>query len=462
MKSKWITGIAILSLAITLLTFHVYIDGEPQPVMEAFYGLIDDSGGSDIWSCTDSLTGLTDSSGRYENPVWSPDGISIAFERDGWIYVADAKHGDACQLVEGFDPAFSPANDEVLFVRPIEPDSKHPEYRVNGIEVLTVDRQGTNVQCIAKLENIAISRQGKSKPYNDYLVWSPSKRMAVLNVHLDTQPDFATARLAIWNVQSGDLKYIDSATPFWPPSWSPDEQQLVCASIPYDEFGETSNAKPDLWCINTNTCQLTRLTATPDIAEDSPIWSPDGSKIAFGSYDYGSARGFMSNGLERGGDICTIKPDGTTRKVLVNRSVPWMMMYQNEDILAWCPDGSAVAYFAWGLRAGSETVELSQELWQIGGVMHEPSGHLSAEKWDPLVRASLRDGFLGDISWSPRGDKIAFEWTPCEIIANANSTWGVHLQINDHSSLNQLIYVLEVPKGPSNNSLEPTCRALPN
>ncbi|MDD5093204.1 MAG: hypothetical protein PHV74_02345 [Dehalococcoidia bacterium] len=449
MNPKWITGIAILSLAITVLTFHVYIDSEPKPVVEVFSDMI---GGSDLdpdaWSYTGDLLKLTDQDGRCENPVWSPDGANIVFECDGWIYIADADQGSVRQLAEGFDPAFSPAGDEVLFVRPIERDKKNPDYRANGIEVLSVGIHDENVQSVARLDDVTIVRNGDSKPLNDYLVWSSSTKLAVLQILEDPTSRPWISRLAIWDIRSGELKYIYSDTPSWLPSWSPDEQKLVCAWIPYEEFGEGKNPKPDLWLIDSETGNLSRLTNTPDIAEDNPLWSPDGSKIVFTSHDFSMERGFMGNGLDRGQDICTIRPDGTDRNVITNRSVPgWMMQYENQDVLAWHPDGLSVAYFSWGLRAGSEnTAELSQELWEIGHVQHEPDGGMGVDRFRYLIQMPLKDGFLGDISWSPSGDRIAFEWTPCEIIVDPDSMFGIHLQVQHNSAPNQYIYVLDVPE----------------
>ncbi|MDD5094401.1 MAG: hypothetical protein PHV74_08495 [Dehalococcoidia bacterium] len=447
MKSKWITGIAILSLAITVLTFHVYIDSEPKPVVEVFSDMI---GGSDLdpdaWSYTGDLLRLTSKDGRYENPVWSPDGTSIVFECDGWIYIADADHGEAYQLAEGFDPAFSPAGDEVLFVRPIDPDKEKPDYRANSIEVLSVGINGQNVQSVARLEDVTIVRNGDSKPLNDYLVWSPSKRLAVLRILREPISQFSTSPLAIWDIRSGDLKYVDSSIPYWPPSWSPDERNLVCAGTLVSPSEDFRYSKPDLWSIDADTCELTRLTATPCVAEDNPLWSPDGSKIVFVSNDCDNGRGF-GNGLERWSDICTIQPDGTAINVLVNRSRPWSMTWDNEDVLAWRPDGSSVVYFSWGLKAASEnSVELSQELREIGNVEHESNGGMSVERWRYLIQASLKDGFLGDISWSPTGNRIAFEWTPCEVTATNDPLWGMQLQVKHYTSPNQSIYVLDVPE----------------
>ncbi len=446
MKSKWMAGIALLCLVITILTFHVYIDEETQPVIEAVYNLVGDSNESDMWTCTDTLTKLTDNNGRYENPVWSSDGTTIAFESDGWIYVADADHANARKLVEGFDPAFSAEGNAILFVRPIKPASKYSEHRVNGMEVLAVDSKGGNAEIIAKLEDLTILKYGDSRN-PDYLVWSPSKRYAVLRVYEEPISRSSMSYLAIWDIESNTLKHIDTSISDWPPSWSPDEQELVCSVISFEEFTEGENTQSDLWLIDVETSDLTRLTNTPDINERNPLWSPNGSKIAFMSWDSDLNNKGFSNTLGHGSDIYTIDSNGANRNLIVNRIVPWLAQFNNDHVLTWGPNDSAVVYFSWGLIRGSNnSAELSQELWQVGEVKHESSNSMSIGILEPLVRAPLQNGFLGDISWSPKGDKLAFEWTTCGITVTDDAPFGCIVQIDNYDAPNQTIYVIDLPK----------------
>lgn len=445
MKPKLMAGIALLSLVITVLTFHVYIDGKPQPVVETFFDLTSDPDSSDQWSYDGTLTRLTPEDGRYRNPVWSPDGTTIAVECEGWIFLGDTDpQGAVRRLAEGFDPAFSPAGDEVLFVRPIKQSTRNPEWEDNGIEALAVNIQEGIVRCIARLENVEITRNSQGTEC-DYLVWSPSKQLAVLQVTPEPTSRYAPSCLAIWDIQNNTLKYADSVQQFWSPSWSPNEQELVFSGLSKDEVGPGRNPRPNLWFLDTTTWAATRLTATPDISELNPQWSPDGSKIVFASYANDSSRGFV-NTLDRGGDICTINPDGTERNVLVNRSVPFPWAYHNEDVLAWHPASTSVTYFAWGLTAGSgNTAELSQELWTIGQVTHEPEGGLGASGFQCLIQAPLHNGILENISWSPTGDRISFEWTPCSITVQKASLSGIYLQFGSNLPQYKTIYILEIP-----------------
>jgi len=60
------------------------------------------------------------------------------------------------------------------------------------------------------------------------------------------------------------------------PSWSPDGTRIVMLATSVRE------RHPDLWVVNANGTDLTALTDTPRRTESSPVFSPDGSRIAFG------------------------------------------------------------------------------------------------------------------------------------------------------------------------------------
>ncbi len=359
MRTKWLTGIAIISLVVALFISVVYSGNEPQSIVETFSSLPVNSDESyqsqNNWSYTGNIVRLTNENGRHENPVWAPDGMNIVYEQDGQIYIVDTQGGDPSRLVTGYDPTFSPKGNEVFFVQPIEPIVGNSEYRVNGIEVLAVDINSRITRSVERLENVGIYTAGETGARHDYLVWSPSKRLAALRI---LNP---TSRLAIWDIYNGRLESVDSLELFWPPSWSSDEQTLVISGILNSEFGEGKNPRPDIWTVDVDTCALTQITATSEFNEHSPVWSPDDSKIAFVSYDSSYDIGFGS-ALIHGGDICTLNPDGSGRNVIVNRSAPWNAMWDNR--LAWNPRGTTVAYFTWGLMPGIDnSARLSNELW---------------------------------------------------------------------------------------------------
>jgi TolB protein len=59
------------------------------------------------------------------------------------------------------------------------------------------------------------------------------------------------------------------------PAWSPD-----ITRIPFSRNG-------DIYVMNANGSNLTRLIESPDFIDQEPAWSPDGQQIVFDGYQSG-------------------------------------------------------------------------------------------------------------------------------------------------------------------------------
>jgi TolB protein len=123
----------------------------------------------------------------------------------------------------------------------------------------------------------------------------------------------------------------------------------------------------DVWTINADGTDLTRLTHSPAFEFD-PSWSPDGTQIA-----YRSDRGDES-------EIWIMNADGTGQRRLTAGLSP-----------AWSPDGSSIAYASPG---------------------HDPNPPLSGISImnpDGSGQHRVPDTDGGEYpSWSPEGKRIAF------------------------------------------------------
>lgn len=104
------------------------------------------------------------------------------------------------------------------------------------------------------------------------------------------------------------------------PAWSPDGRKIA--------FGRWDGNDNELWIMRgdgSHKRQLTNDTAPETALSVRPSWSPSGEVIAFGCYD--------GNDFE----LCTIKPDGTGRHQLTHNAV-------DDNHVDWSPTGGRIAY----------------------------------------------------------------------------------------------------------------------
>ena len=104
------------------------------------------------------------------------------------------------------------------------------------------------------------------------------------------------------------------------------------------------------------------------VGDDTPAWSPDGSRIAFTSFRYGR------------GDIWTMRPDGSGHQQLTTNTA-------HDDMAAWSPDGTKIAF------ASDRTGDA--QVWSMNA--------------DGSDQQQLTfDGSNFSPTWSPDGRRVAF------------------------------------------------------
>lgn len=153
------------------------------------------------------------------------------------------------------------------------------------------------------------------------------------------------------------------------PVWSPDGTRLAFRSY-------RSGHASDIWVMNADGSQPVKLTPDPlpGIHDDfRPAWSPDGSRIAFAS--------------DRGGDvdIWTMRADGTDFRRMTNSPD-----YDTEP--AWSPDGRSLVFRRSAPGVGSDLMIVPA----TGGTARRLP--LAGEQRQP--------------AWSPDGTLIAFVYQP--------------------------------------------------
>jgi Tol biopolymer transport system component len=264
----------------------------------------------------------------FGDPAWAPDGLSMAYVRhDG--------HDPGTETLEvvtwdGSDPhriippvqsqiyqfAWSPRGDKLAYVRPFVTSAPPPPglpASPSPWALYTVNRDGTEQLSIPHLV------------YGDYPSflcpsWSPDgARLA-----------FANEYDAVWTIRpdgTDPRRVFAGAAPICA-RWSPDGTRLAFVN---DRNHETEGAdgRSQIYLINPEGGGLTNLTSDPAESDYGPVWSPDGTRLAFERWHAGGEVG-------RSG-IFQMRPDGTG---LVRLTADVGISLR----MAWSPDGTQLAF----------------------------------------------------------------------------------------------------------------------
>lgn len=243
-------------------------------------------------------------------PAWSPDGESIAYavytrpegkDVSSWgVYLADADGSDARPLTHsGWHPVFSPDGERIAF------SGLHD---LRHARVSVMDANGFNERPIA--------HEGD---YQEHFSWDPRGQQVVYeNVGEDGHTIDVADHLGSKHrrIASGgrDHNWWDRN-----PEWSPDGKAILF------ERHHPTLPITDLWTVDPYGKDERQITQFPGRALD-PVWSPDGSQIAFVSAMDGDDL-----------DLYVIDADGTDLRKLSD-------LPGDEHAPSWAPDGKSIAF----------------------------------------------------------------------------------------------------------------------
>jgi parallel beta-helix repeat protein len=250
------------------------------------------------------------------SPLWSPDGKKIAYLFNSDIWVIDNDGSNQKQLTFNasvYDLSWSPTSKKITFASP------------NGVWV--IDNDGSNQK---QLTFNAPVYQSSWSPSGKKIVFSQEDGIWVINAdgsnkaRLTDGSHIETTRSLLENTYLGaewDLDYY--------PSWSPDGSKIAfIRTLKYKILKynvEMIEYLHNLYTIEADGSNPTLIME--DVTELSPVWSPDGKKIAF----------IKRNVEKRGQGIFVAESDGSDYKQLTNAS-------SFDYGPAWSPDGKMIAF----------------------------------------------------------------------------------------------------------------------
>jgi TolB protein len=144
------------------------------------------------------------------------------------------------------------------------------------------------------------------------------------------------------------------------PMWSPDGKKIA--------FTSYLKRNPDLYLIDAQSKDLQRLSFSPGV-NASPSWSPDGKQIALMMAEAGKT------------EIVLMDNNGGNVRILTKS-------HGNEASPSWSPDGKSIAFVS--DRSGS------------------PQIYIMANDGSNVRRITFEGSYNTNPSWSPKGDRIAF------------------------------------------------------
>jgi TolB protein len=183
------------------------------------------------------------------------------------------------------------------------------------------------------------------------------------------------------------------------PVWSPDGSKIAFSSFrALDGSDALSSPRTlNIWVMNADGTGVTPLTkyTTGGLSNVTPAWSPDSAKLAFISD--GALDG--SNQSNCSPQPCVGKPNVWVMNANGSVATPLTKFLVAEARSpAWSPDGHKVAFAARAALDGSDALRADQNIWVMN-----PDGSGRT----PLT--TLMSGVTCDTpTWSPNGSRLAF------------------------------------------------------
>lgn len=252
-----------------------------------------------------------------------------------------------------------------------------PSWSPDGARIgFSSNRSGNFELYTMHLDGTGLKRLTHHKGDDHYVRWSPDGSKIAFIANRDGEN-----KLYVMDADGSASRPLATTKIVSPPSWSPDGTRLVYAALVKGELpkpGESPRMpKPgeldtEIFIIHADGASPVNLSDHPGM-DGSPVWSPDGTRIAFSSNRHDIQNMF-------GRDIYTIRPDGTGLERITNDL--------NASVQDWSPDGSRLAF---GSRKDGN-----------------PELYLMDADGSDVVNLTNHEEMDFYAAWSPDGSRILF------------------------------------------------------
>jgi TolB protein len=194
-------------------------------------------------------------------PEWSPDGTKLAYSKtiadQNFVYVYSLDNKASVQISQS-----SNLEQKILW-----------SPKGDWIAVKKIIAYNDHIRLIRSDGSLSIDLIEPTRYFNTPAAWSNDGRFLI---GVGRNETYGSTQMWFYDLsQQTYLHLADDVDPFSEINWSYDDQKIAFVKVGVDQ--------KDIWVVNKDGSALNQLTATTTDAETDPVWSLDGSQIAFQS-----------------------------------------------------------------------------------------------------------------------------------------------------------------------------------